>query len=308
VESERPDVRIRIDQEGTILGEPAWLHADLRMDPAAGLFRVDFRTWYLDSRETRPKWRPKATLIGPLVPAYDILGGDSPFDLSDSYITASAFSNSKRILAAADRPAARWISLNDDPARPGYGLRRTDFFDYVSAGYRGEKWGNARRGGSTEFVDGLPRTVETHSRDGLDRSRALVTFDWGEQDVGTLPPSPEVVSMRDFLKAKQSVDWRSVISSYRDEVAFSTCLNSDPTFPRPIGSPRRAGDGLWRSTLRAFAREFPREGWPEPIRWRSSAPHRAVVWFKDPLTSAKRSMTITNPLFSTKRGYRCPAG
>jgi hypothetical protein len=104
----------------------------------------------------------------------------------------------------------------------------------------------------------LPVIVKSHSRDRSDNSRSAVTFEWAKHDVGALPSASEVVTMREFIAAKQSADWRSVIRSFRDGVAFSTCLNRDPSFPRPVGRQRTTADGLWRSTLRTFAREFPR--------------------------------------------------
>jgi hypothetical protein len=131
---------VQIDQKGMILGDPARLRADILMDPTAGLYRADVATWYLDSRETRWGWKPRATLVGPHGTTYEFLSGDSPLGIGRSYITASAYSNSTRILAATSKPGARWIALSDDPARPGYGFRRTDFFDDVSTGQSGDTW------------------------------------------------------------------------------------------------------------------------------------------------------------------------
>lgn len=308
VQRERPDVRITIEQRGKILGDPSYLRADLRVDAATGLYQVDFETWFLDSRETRPKWKPRASLVGPIGPSYRLLGDESPFDVTGSFITASAYSNSQRIVSAAGNPGARWIALADDPASSSFGLLGIDFFRYVSVGQSGEDWGDAEYGGATRYEGGLPRTVTLHSRDdGLDADRVNVTFDWRDQQVASLPAQSAAVSMRRFVTVKQSVDWRSVLRSYRDSVAFSTCLNNDPTFWQPIGTPKLYGTALWRSRLRAFGKEMSLHGWPAPIKARSVGKRRATVWFKDPLIGVKRSATIVNPITSNRKGYGCQA-
>ena len=88
--------------------------ATVRADRASGLFQVDVTRGFIDSRETRKNWKPRATIVGPLRPEYNPLTETVPGPMDDSYISASAYSDWRRIVAAAGNRDATWIALKGD--------------------------------------------------------------------------------------------------------------------------------------------------------------------------------------------------
>jgi hypothetical protein len=170
--------------------------ATVRADRASGLFQVDVSSLLMDSRETRKRWKPRATIVGPLRPEYNPLTETVPGPMDDSYISASAYSDWRRIVAAAGKRDATWIALKGDqftkPSVPisadypplwkgifpvGLGFGFMGLFgttwpspevpaDSVLDPTAGVEyaWGDRSDGGSVKYgPDRLPRSAERHT-------------------------------------------------------------------------------------------------------------------------------------------------
>lgn len=315
------DTEIAIDFRARDIVRLDDTRATIRADRASGLFQVDFSRLFIDSRETRKGWKPRATIVGPLRPDYSPLAvtGTIPGPMDDSYISASAYSDWRRIVAAAGNRDARWIALRGDrfttPYEPidaywpnlvtgtlpvGLGFGLMGVFDYdkwpslevpddvvfdpaVGVDY---VWGDRSRGGSVKYgSDGLPRSAEYHSRDNKQEWRThRLTLTWADQSVPSLPPASRTLSMQGFMRAKQSVNWRGLLDEVRNRVRAGVCQEADG----------RAK--VFRLVLRRELRSSRQSGWTSnPIKVWSFSGQRAAIGFRDPLKKKKRTMTVEHP-------------